>query len=178
MDRNAADQLPGPEGAGGSNRQRQLHAGIEAQLVEHPHQISQFGIVKLEIETGVAVLAAHQAQGVAGARGAGADPDGARFLAEAAPQPAHQVAGVGQHHRDQGFQVAALPLQFRPAGPAEAPAGEDAQLLDGMVGGEVRQAFHPQLTALLVVDEGSFHRVGNDHRIQLAASSRLARSRS
>ena len=47
-------------------------------------------------------------------------------LPEAARDPTDPIAGIGQHHLQQGLQVFALPLHIRPAQPLQPPTGDDA----------------------------------------------------
>jgi len=108
-----------------------MQTGIEAQAVEDPDQISQFGIVELDLQGGDPGLTTPQHQKVLTLTPRG-NANGFRSRSKGAGHPTHQVTGIGQHPIDQGHQVIQASLQLGSACPIEGPIGDDSQSIRGM----------------------------------------------
>jgi hypothetical protein len=155
-----------------------MQTGIEAQAVEHPDQVGQFGVVEVHLQGADSGLATakHQTM-LTWTRRGNFDRLGSR--PKGSGDPTHQITGVGQHHVDQRRQVIALTLQRRAARPIQGPAGDDAQRIRGMARRNIWEAFQLQAAALLPVNKGLFHgALGSGHHIHQAGPQPLKATRS
>ena len=105
-------------------------------MVEAAHQIRQFGIVEVEFQRRRVWLAAEQPQPVPALLPVdqGFDLHRGAIGTEGARHPTHQVAGIGQHHGQQGLKVVAFPLQRWASDQVELPAHQDADRIVGLGG--------------------------------------------
>ena len=120
--------------------QVQLEARIQHELVQAAHQVGQFGVIQVQGQGRGIGLTTAQLQPVPGAIGV----DGHRGvrIAEDPGGAADEVAGIGGHHPQQGFEMLPFPLQFRMAREGQAPAGEDADRLAALARGDIGKPFH------------------------------------
>jgi hypothetical protein len=108
-----------------------MQTGIEAQAVEDPDQVSQFGIVELDLQGGDPSLTTPQYQEMP-TRTPRGNGNGFRSRSKGPGHPTHQVTGIGQHPIDQGHQVIQASLQLGSASPIEGPTGDDSQSIRTM----------------------------------------------
>jgi hypothetical protein len=133
-----------------------MQTGIKAQAVEDPDQVSQFGVVELNLQVADPGLTTPQHQKMLTNTSRG-NPNGFRRRTKGAGHPTHQITGVGQHPIDQGHQVIQPSLQLGSTSPIEGPTGDDSQGISGMASRNIWKAFQFQAAALLPVDKGLFH---------------------
>jgi hypothetical protein len=117
-----------------------MQARIEARAVEDPDQVSQFGVVEVDLKGADPGLTTPQHQEMlTGTLRGNLDRLGRR--SKGAGYPTHQITGVGQHHIDQRHQVIKPTLQLGATSPIQGPTGDDSQSIWGMASRNIWKAF-------------------------------------